>query len=353
MKNIALICGGQSPEHEISVRSAKNILKAIDRNKFNVQVIGIDRNGVWRKLEEQELDKEITGGGKEIAIVPGAKTGQFILLENGSALPKPDIAYLVLHGPLGEDGTIQGFMRLLDLPFIGPDVFGSSAAMDKDFAKRLLAEAGINVANGKVFNHTQRSQIDYDEISKELGQTLFIKPANMGSSVGVHKVENKEEFDAGIEDAFLYDRKILIEQLLVGREVECAVMGNENPEASTVGEVVISEEYSYEAKYISQTAAKIQIPAKVSEEELENLKSIARRAYLAVGCEVLSRVDMFLTPTGKIYVNEINTLPGFTSISMYPKLWEASGISYSDLIEKLIGFALERHALQTNLKTVM
>ena len=351
MKNITLICGGKSPEHEISVRSAKNILKAIDRQKFNITLVGIDRSGKWRLLEEHSLDKEIVGGGKELAIVPAREEGQLIILENGNSLPKPDIIYLVLHGPLGEDGTIQGFMRLLDLPFIGPDVLGSSAAMDKDYTKRLLSAVGINVAGGRVYNHTQISEIDYEEISKELGTTLFIKPANMGSSVGVHKVKNKEEFDAAIQDAFLYDRKILIEELINGREVECAVMGNEFPEASTVGEVITTEEYSYEAKYISQTAAKIDIPAKVTEEELKNLRDVAIRAYKAVGCEVLSRVDMFLTPTGKIYVNEINTLPGFTSISMYPKLWEESGISYSDLIEKLIDYSIDRHRLQSQLKT--
>lgn len=173
----------------------------------------------------------------------------------------------------------------------------------------------------------------------------------MGSSVGVHKVETLEELKEAVQDAFLYDRKIIIEEMIVGRELECAVLGNENPKVSRVGEVVTDEEYSYEAKYVSQTAAKIQIPAEVSEAELGLLQMIAKRAYRALGCEVLSRVDMFLTDEGEVYVNEINTIPGFTSISMYPKLWEAEGLSYPDLIEELIRFAIERHVAQGNLKT--
>lgn len=352
MKHIALICGGKSPEHQISVRSAKNILTAIDRTAFNVSLIGIDRMGTWRLLEEDQLETEIVPeSGIELALVPGRSTDAIIRLDNQEAIPQPEAIFLILHGPNGEDGTIQGLLRVMDLPFIGPDVMSSAVAMDKEFAKRLMKEAGLNVARGIVFEASQNEGIQFDHIEELLGMPVFIKPANMGSSVGVHKATNAEELKDAVEDAFLYDRKIIIEEMIVGRELECAVLGNEHPKASGVGEVITEEEYSYEAKYISQTAAKIKIPAEVGEEDLTKLQTTAINAYRALGCEVLSRVDMFLTPEGDIYVNEINTLPGFTSISMYPKLWEAAGISYAELISKLIMYAIERSQEQRNLRT--
>ena len=351
MKTIALLCGGKSPEHEISVRSAKNILKAIDREKFNILLIGIDRQGRWHLQEESQLTHEVRAVGPQLAIIPGETQGQIIRLDTQQPIEQPAVIYLILHGPLGEDGTVQGLLRILDLPFVGPDVLGSSAAMDKDMTKRILREAGINVAPGLVCHAHERASLDYGKITQEFGTPLFVKPANMGSSVGVHKVTSAEEFTSALEDAFLYDRKILIEGMIDGREVECAVLGNENPQASTVGEVVTTEEYSYEAKYISQTAAQIQIPAKVSAEELTKLQAVAKKAYQALCCEGLSRVDMFLTPAGEIYVNEVNTLPGFTSISMYPKLWEQEGMAYTDLITQLIQLAIDRHKAVKNLKT--
>jgi len=351
MKRIALICGGKSPEHEISVRSAKNVLGAIDRSKFELSIIGIDRNGSWRLLEEDQLGKAIEPNmGIELCIVPGRKTGQIIRTDNQEAIPQPEAVFLILHGPHGEDGTVQGLLRVMELPFIGPDVMGSSVAMDKEFAKRLMKEVGINVARGLVYEAKDHEDIHFDHIEELLGMPVFVKPANMGSSVGVHKVTNEVELQEAIEDAFLYDRKIIIEEMIYGRELECAVLGNEDPKVSRVGEIVTEEEYSYEAKYVSQTAAKIQIPAEVSVEELSQLQATAKLAYRALGCEVLSRVDMFLTTEGKIYVNEINTIPGFTSISMYPKLWEAEGVSYPELIEQLIGFAIERQEAQARLK---
>jgi len=350
MQRIALICGGKSPEHEISVRSGKNILAALDRNKYEVQLIGIDQGGVWRLLEEDQLGKIVPKVGVELSIAPGNKDGQIIRRDTNKAIPEPAAIFLILHGPNGEDGTIQGLLRLLNLPFIGPDVASSALAMDKDFAKQILKHNGIHVARGMVFQSHEIEKIDYDQVTRKLGPVLFIKPANMGSSVGVNKVMNATEFKAAIEDAFIYDKKILIEEMIIGRELECAVMGNEAPKASTIGEVVVNEAYSYEAKYISQTAAKIQIPARLSEGELAKLQDVARRAYAALGCEVIARVDMFLTPEGDVYVNEINTLPGFTSISMYPKLWEYSGISYSELLDTLLEYAFRRHKSQSSLK---
>ena len=351
MKNIALICGGKSPEHEISVRSAKNILRAIDRSQFNVTLIAIDPQGRWRLQEEAQLGKFVAPEGPQLALLPGNETGQIIRLDNREPIEQPDAIFLILHGPQGEDGTIQGLLRTLGLPFVGPDVLGSSVAMDKDVAKRLLREAGLNVARGIVVHAHERDALDYGKLTEQFGSPIFVKPANMGSSVGVHKVKTAEQFAAAITDAFQYDTKLLIEEMIQGRELECAVLGNEYPQATKVGEVVTAEEYSFDAKYESEDAAKLMIPAEVSEEELERLRAVAIRAYKTLACEVLSRVDMFLTPEGKVYVNEVNTLPGFTNISMYPALWKEAGISYPELITRLIELSIGRHEARKRLKT--
>lgn len=353
MKSILVLCGGKSPEHEISVRSAKNILAAIDRNKFAVTLVGIDQAGSWRLLKENQLDRAVEiGMGEELSIIPGRTSGQIVRTADLQAIPQPDAVFLILHGPHGEDGTVQGLLRVLDLPFVGPDVMASAVAMDKEFAKRLMKEAGINVASGIVCEISEKDDIEFDDVEELLGMPVFVKPANMGSSVGVHKVTNATELQVAVADAFLYDRKIIIEEMVVGRELECAVLGNEHPKVSGVGEVVTDAEYSYEAKYVSETAAKIQIPADVSSEELKELRATAKLAYRALGCEGMSRVDMFLTPDGEVYVNEINTIPGFTSISMYPKLWEVEGLRYPELIEELINRSIERHEAQQRLKMV-
>ena len=353
MKNIALICGGKSPEHEISVRSAKNILSAIDRSQFRVTLIAIDRQGRWRLQEESQLGKFVAAEGPQLALLPGNETGQIIRLDNGQPIEQPAAIFLILHGPQGEDGTIQGLLRILGLPFVGPDVLGSSVAMDKDVAKRLLKEAGLNVARGIVVHVHERDTLNYEQLTKQFGSPIFVKPANMGSSVGVHKVKTAAQFDAAIKDAFQYDTKLLIEEMIHGRELECAVLGNELPEATKAGEVVIvsEEEYSFDAKYENADAAQLMIPAEVSEAELERLRSVAIRAYQALNCEVLSRVDMFLTAEGKVYVNEINTLPGFTNISMYPALWKEAGIAYPVLITRLIELSISRHEARKQLKT--
>ncbi|MEM7104701.1 MAG: D-alanine--D-alanine ligase family protein [Bacteroidota bacterium] len=353
MRRIAILFGGKSPEHEISVRSARNINGAIDKRKFEVMLIGVDRGGCWRLIENYGDWKFVPEEGAELALVPGKEKGKIINTTSGEALPDPEAIFLIIHGPNGEDGTIQGLLRIMDLPFIGPDVLGSSVAMDKAYAKTLLSDADINVANGMVVNVTDKESLNYDSITIQLGSPIFIKPANMGSSVGVHKVNSAAEFGPAIEDAFKYDHKILIEEMIHGRELECAVLGNEFPKVSKAGEILVvsEEEYSFDAKYTSATAAKVIVPAEVSETAMEALRKTAIKAYKALNCEVLSRVDMFLTESGKVYVNEINTLPGFTSISMYPKLWEEAGLSYTDLITQLIQHAIERFKRQQKLKT--
>lgn len=349
MKNIAIVFGGKSPEHEISVRSAKNIIAAVDQSLFKLHFMGIDRKGQWRLVDLNQVGKYVPEQGIELAFIPGTKD-PIIRLDTQQVIPNIDLMYLVLHGPNGEDGTVQGMMRILDLPFIGPDVLGASAAMDKAITKSLLKEAGIKVAPGIAVHQSQRANLDYEQIVAEYGLPLFIKPANMGSSVGVHKVKDAASFKAAIQDAFLYDQKVLIESMIVGREVECAVMGNTNPKASTIGEIVTPEEYSFDAKYDDQSEAQVIIPAQIDVQTMERLRTLAIKAYQAINCEVLTRVDMFLTEDGEIYVNELNTLPGFTSISMFPKLWQHEGLSYTDLISQLIEYALERAARRRALK---
>ncbi len=351
MKTIAVLCGGKSPEHEISVRSAKNILAAIRRDNYEVMLIGVDFQGNWRLLQEDQLGKYVPETGSQLALVPGSNGQQIIRLDNQQAVGPIDAVFLILHGPQGEDGITQGLLRTLNLPFVGPDVLGSAIAMDKDIAKRLLQHAGLNVARGMVAHAHEREELDYQRIHTRLGSPFFVKPANMGSSVGVHKVKNETDFIAAIEDGFQYDHKLIIEEMIEGRELECAVLGNEYPKATAVGEIITPEEYSFDAKYEDDNPAELLIPTEVTEAELKQLQEAALRAFRALDGEVLARVDMFLCPDGRVYVNEVNTLPGFTNISMYPQLWEAAGLAYPDLIEELLRFAVERHQARQQLKT--
>lgn len=326
-------------------------MAAIRRDRFEVVLIGVDVKGAWRLLQEKQLGKYVPEAGPQLALVPGNDGQQLIRLDNQQPIGPIDAVFLILHGPQGEDGITQGLLRTLNLPFVGPDVLGSAIAMDKDVAKRLLEKAGLKVAKGVVAHAHARDQLDYVHISDRLGLPLFVKPANMGSSVGVHKVKDETSFWAAIDDAFQYDRKVIIEEMIRGREVECAVLGNELPKATAIGEILTPEEYSFDAKYEDENTAQLIIPTEVTEVELAQLREAALRAFRVLNGEVMARVDMFLCPDGEIYVNEVNTLPGFTNISMYPKLWEAAGLSYSDLIEELLRLAISRHEAQQRLKT--
>lgn len=338
MANLLVLCGGQSPEHEISIRSTKNILAAIDRSKYEVTIIGITKDGSWRLIKEEELSDKIASQGIPVSILPGEKQ---CFISNGNKLPDFDAVFPVLHGPNGEDGTIQGLLKLLKLPFVGPGVLSSSLSMDKDVTKRLLRDIGLMVANWLTIQREDEVPT-FDQVEAQLGSIVFVKPANMGSSVGVHRVTNAKEWNEAIKDALMYDRKVLVEQAIKGKELECAVLGNEQPEATGVGEVQSGDFYSYEEKYASESHAEVIIPARVDEKFLPALKQTAIKAYRALECEGMARVDMFLTEEGAILVNEVNTIPGFTSISMYPKLWEEAGLSYSALIDRLIDLAIKR-----------
>lgn len=355
-KHVTLIFGGKSPEHEVSVISARNIYNAVNRDLFTVSLIGIAPDGKWyleKSENHQQKDFKIGVEGEELFILPGYTENQIRLLSTGESIGVIDVAFPITHGPNGEDGNLQGLLNQMNIPFVGPDVLGSAVAMDKDVCKRLFQQAGIGCAEGVVLHKHLKDEVSYEQIVQELGDILFVKPANMGSSIGVSKSTDKASFYAAIEDAFLYDTKILVEKAVVGRELECAVLGNEYPTASTVGEIVMLKGfYDFENKYVNDENAQLFIPAQnLSEEIIGKIKDVAVRAYQCLNLEGLTRVDVFLTAENEVIVNEVNTLPGFTSISMYPKLWENSGIEYADLITKLLEFAIDRRSRKQSLKS--
>ena len=354
---VALLFGGKSPEHEVSFRSAKNIFKALDTNKYAPLLIGVSYSGSWHLIEPSaflEMDSLPENTPlSPLALIPGGKDKQLVDLDSGRVLPQIDVVFPIIHGPMGEDGTLQGMLRQMDIPFVGPDVCGSAVAMDKDVAKRLLREADLLVAEGRAFTYTNRDSLDFAALRNQLGLPLYVKPANMGSSVGVSKVETLEEFEKAVSLAFTYDVKIIVEEGIAGRELECAVMGNEVPETTNVGEVVLDAQfYDYASKYAGESEAKVLIPApNLTKEELSKLILVARSAYQTLCCEGMARVDMFLCPDGRVYVNEINTLPGFTSISMYPQLWQNVGLTYPQLLDHLIQLALDRYKRNQQLES--
>ena len=362
MKKIRLgiIFGGKSPEHEVSLQSAKNILAALDMEKYEAVLIGIDKTGRWYLNEGSKAllnDNDprliqLNPSDQELALVPGSDSGQLINIADQSSLGQIDVVFPVLHGTFGEDGTVQGLLKLANIPFVGAGVLGSAVGMDKDVMKRLLKSDGIPIADFMTFGYGDRDAIDFDGVTGRLGTPVFIKPANMGSSVGISKVYDRAGLEAAVENAFQYDTKIIIEENIRGRELECSVLGNEKPIASLPGEVLPQAEfYSYEAKYIDEKGAILEIPAKLSKPEVKRIQKCAVLAYKSLCCEGMARVDLFLKENGDIVVNEINTIPGFTRISMYPKLWEVSGLPYGKLIDRLIELALERFEREQALKT--
>jgi D-alanine-D-alanine ligase len=352
--NVGILFGGKSAEHEVSLQSAKNIFSAIDKEKYAPILIGIDKSGVWH-LHDEATFLLNESDPKYIKLSESKSTTALVPASNGTlsnaSIPSLDVVFPILHGPFGEDGTVQGLLKLAHIPFVGASVLGSAIGMDKDVMKRLLRDARIPI--GKFIALKSEEKIpSYEDIKKNIGIPCFIKPANLGSSVGVSKVHDEKEYSESIKNAFLYDSKILIEEYIKGRELECAVLGNENPEASIVGEIIpLHEFYSYEAKYIDSEGARVEIPAKIPDEIMKKIQSIAIETFKVLSCEGLGRVDIFLTDKNEIIVNEINTIPGFTKISMYPKLWKASGISYAELIDRLITLAIERFEKEQKIQT--
>ncbi|MFA9262431.1 MAG: D-alanine--D-alanine ligase [Undibacterium sp.] len=347
---VALLFGGKSAEHEVSLQSARSVLAVLDRKKYEPVLIGIDPSGRWLLLDEAKFSSSpFHSTGRPVALLPESG-GTLALFDSKKPEPPIEVVFPILHGTFGEDGTVQGLLKLARIPFIGADVLGSAVGMDKDVMKRLLRDAGIPIAR---FMTLRKGQIiSYAEVARKLGRVVFVKPANLGSSIGVTKVKNAAAFKRAIAEAFRYDVKILIEACIPGREIECAVLGNQSPLASIPGEVVPHGEfYSYEAKYLDPAGAALIIPAKLSQSATKRVQALALRTFQVLECAGLARVDFFLTKTGKLYVNEINTLPGFTRISMYPKLFEASGIEYAALIDRLIQFAFERFTERERLET--
>ena len=357
---VGILFGGRSAEHEVSLQSAKNIIDAVDTNKYEVILIGIDKKGRWHLNHETRFLlpavesglPEVQEKGENLAIVPGKEEEQLVALSAQKSLGPLDVIFPVLHGPFGEDGTVQGLLKLANVAFVGAGVLGSAVGMDKDVMKRLLRDAGIPIVRFIVANRYSSKDIEFDEARTQLGLPLFVKPANLGSSVGISKVKDREEFERAVRKAFHYDQKILIEECIKGREIECSVLGNENPIASVPGEILPRHEfYSYEAKYLDENGAALEIPAKLPPETPEQIRHLAAKTFSVLCCEGMARVDFLLRNGEEIIVNEINTIPGFTRISMYPKLWEATGIAYSDLIDKLIQLAIERFEREKRLKT--
>lgn len=348
--NTCILFGGKSTEHEISLRSAVNVIKAMDRSRHSIIPVGIDHNGTW-KLRESEIspDKIDTGllesiirDGHKLHLIPGPGREKFIT-ETGKRI-EVDAAFPVLHGSYGEDGTIQGLFAMLDLPFVGPDHAGSAIAMDKEVMKRLLRVSDIPSAKWMTLRKNDQENPSSDTLIDALGLPLFVKPARQGSSVGVSRAKDKEELTRAIAEAFRYDTKIIVEEAIEGREIECAVRGNEKIEASIPGEIIPTDHfYSYREKYSSESNTGLSAPADLSNEEVQTVRSLAIQTFRLLECEGLARVDMFLKSDGTALINEINTIPGFTSISMYPRLWEVSGLATTDLLNDLIDLAVQRH----------
>ena len=356
---VGILFGGKSAEHEISIRSAANIIEAIDKDKHEVLLLGIDKKGKWLAGQSAEnlLLENISSNMENqkedlLAFVPGKAGNNLVDLNNSGSVSGLDVVFPVLHGPMGEDGTVQGMLKLADIPFVGSGVLGSAVGMDKDVMKRLFRDSDIPVGGFEVVYSHDFDRINYEKIANNLGLPLFIKPANLGSSVGIHMVSSREEFDSALEDAFRFDNKLIIEEYIKGREIECAVLGNEFPAASVPGEIVTRHDfYSYEAKYLDEKGAELKIPADLPEDITEKIRNLSIRSFKAVCCSGMARVDCFLRDDDKIFINEVNTIPGFTSISMYPMLWDASGIPYSELIDRLIKLAIERHEKESQLRS--
>lgn len=339
-KKIAILYGGRSVEHGVSINSARNIHQYIDRERFEPILIGISLKGSWYKTET--VDKDIESGNL-LTLTLNPERPQFSA--NGQSFI-PDIVFPVLHGTDGEDGSIQGLLKAMSLPMIGTGVTGSAMAMNKLVAKRLLKEAGLPVTRFLYSYYSDKKQFTFDEIEKVLGAPFMVKSASLGSSVGVSKVKSKADFEKALNESYRYDECVLFEEFIQGREIECAILGNSPAQASLPGEIVISskyEFYTFDAKYVDGEAVSIEVPATLDSAASERIREVSVRAYQALGCEDFSRVDLFLTKAGDIYVNEINTIPGFTNSSMFPMMWSERGISFTELITRLAELAEERH----------
>lgn len=383
---VGLLFGGRSVEHDVSIVSATSILGALDRTRYDVSLVGVDALGGWHLIDADALEAAAPGGGGDEGGGPGQASGArlaevlhgpgvFLPVTSGPTSLRPsteaplafattsatgperlDVVFPIIHGRGGEDGALQGLLESADVPYVGSGVLSSALQMDKDFAKRLLAQAGLPVTPWVTFSG---SDLDHnglpasaEQAETEIGFPAYVKPANSGSSIGIARVENTAELIAAIADARRYDRKVLVEASIDAREVEVAVLGNDEPQASVVGEIRAAQAfYDYDAKY-RDDATELIIPAELSTDLSDTIRASAIEAYRALGAEGMARVDFLLErETNRFYVNELNSLPGFTNVSMYPKLWEATDLPYPKLLDRLIELALERHDHQSKLET--
>lgn len=358
---VGVLFGGRSAEHEVSLLSAKNIVEAMDKEKYDVELIGINKAGEWflhqdlqclsHATDPKKIQFKKENENENVALVTKEMGNPLVSLTGKALHCSLDVIFPVLHGPHGEDGTVQGLLKLANIPFVGAGVLASAIGMDKDVMKRLLRDGGIPVAQFLTLSLHSYKNVSFEHIAATIGLPFFVKPANAGSSIGISKVKNKSEFEEKLALAFQFDRKILIEECIVGREIECSVLGNETPVTSLPGEIIPAHEFhSYEEKYLNNGAI-FKYPAELKPEEISAVQALAIKTYQVLCCEGMGRVDMFLKPDGQVVINEINTIPGFTPTSMYPKMWEASGLGLSDLVDQLIVLALDRFEKEKNLKT--
>ena len=355
--HVGLIYGGLSAEHAVSIQSARSVYEALDAERYTITPIYIDPEGRWhaedspaRLLQEAEESSsaEILFSPMDDAGVVLARSDEATELQRLNL----DVAFPMLHGQNGEDGRIQGFLQTLGIPYVGAGVPASAACMDKEVTKRLLRDAGLPITPFRVLHRADKHRPTFDEVANEFGAPFFVKPANSGSSVGITKVERAEDYADALAYAFDYDRKILIEKGISGREIECAVLGNEHPKASVLGEIVLTAEfYTYDAKYVDADASRMEVPADIPADISDRMRTMAEDACRVLGCEGMARVDFFLSDDLEILISEINTIPGFTLRSMYPLMWEHTGLPIGALVDRLIQLALERHERDSRIRT--
>lgn len=359
-KTIAIVCGGKSGEHEVSLRSAFYVFNNIDRKRYCVVIIAIDKKGKWY-FSRNFKDIVNTNGQlwklkprfKEIVLLKSKKCSQVFSLKQKKNLIGIDIFFPLIHGTYGEDGCLQGFFELLDVPYVGADVIGSAIAMDKEITKRLLMLEKIPVTKFIVIRKKDKlieRRKKINQAIKKFHFPLFIKPVCLGSSVGISKVFSRKEIDKAVQEAFQYDDSIMIEKFVDGREIECSVLGNSYPIASLPGEIKSRSFYSYEAKYLDSEEAKLLIPAPLSKKIVKEVQKLSVKVFQILKLQGMARIDFFLKPNRQLIVNEANTIPGFTQISMYPRLWQVSGIKYSKLLDKLIQLAIENYKKKNKIK---
>ncbi|MEH7015248.1 MULTISPECIES: D-alanine--D-alanine ligase [Bacillus] len=354
---LGLLYGGKSAEHQVSLQTALAVSKALDQEKFEVHPIYITEQGQWVRGERIEGEvksvQALQLNGEENAISPVSLSSEIIPMAASDKENAIDVIFPLLHGPNGEDGTVQGLLELMNIPYVGNGVLASAAGMDKVIMKNIFAEAGLPQAKYVSFIRSvweKDRTAAYEKVEETLGYPCFVKPANLGSSVGINKCKNRDELENAFEEAFQFDRKIIVEENIIGREVEIGVLGNDEPKCSVVGEIVAKKEfYDYKSKYIDGDTAMI-IPVEITEAEYEKIKEYAIRAFQSLDGAGLTRADFFLTKDGDVFINEVNTMPGFTPFSMFPLLWENTGVPYPELIQELVRLAIERHEEKQKIK---